>query len=109
MLHIEELRRKDRTDGACIDGAVSMSTSLTVDGAGVEASSAADAVKRLTRLWVSKNAGAAVVQQDNVEVLRPIAFAYSSPERVIGIHPLAGCGARQKLQEDLEIAKGGND
>ena len=47
---------------------------------------------------------APVVEQDEVELLRPVARGDAGPHRRVGVHPLAGRRARQQLQEDLEVA-----
>ena len=47
----------------------------------------------------------AVVEQDDVKLLRPVAGVHSGPDRVVGVHALAGGRARQRLQEDFEVLK----
>ena len=53
--------------------------------------------------------GAAVVEQDDVEGLRAVAWRDAGPEGVVGVHALAGGGAGQKLQEDFEVLERGDD
>ncbi len=52
---------------------------------------------------VGQHVGAAAVEQDQVELLRPVAVAHAGPQRRVRVHPLGGRGARQQLQEDLEV------
>ena len=42
-------------------------------------------------------------------VLRSVAGRHAGPGRGVGVHPLAGRGAGQQLQEDLEVAPGRHD
>ena len=41
-------------------------------------------------------------------VLRPVAGRDPGPDRVVRVHPLAGRGARQQLEEHLEVAERGD-
>ena len=55
---------------------------------------------------VGQDVGPAVVEQDQVEGLRPVAWRHTRPHRRVRVHPLRGRRARQQLEEDLEIAPG---
>ena len=80
-----------------------MAARARVDGADVEAGAAADAGERLAADLVGEHVRAAVVEQHDVEVLRPVARRDAGPERRVRVHALAGRRARQQLEEDLEI------
>ena len=83
-----------------------MPAGARVDRADVQAGAAADAVQRLAADLVAEHARAAVVEQHDVQLLRPVAGSDAGPERRVRVHPLAGRGARQQLQEHLEIGEG---
>jgi hypothetical protein len=70
VLHLHQLRREDGADGAGIDRAVGVAAGLAVDGAGVHAGGAADALEGLAldlgrRGWRR----ATVVEQNDMEAL----------------------------------------
>jgi len=81
---------EDGADRAAVNGPIGMTSGLAIDGAGVEAGGAADAVQRRTRFGVGKNFRATVIEQDYVELLRSIALRDAGPDGVIGIHAFAG-------------------
>ena len=76
-----------------------------VDGTDVEAGAAANAVQRLPSHCIGEHARPAVVEQHDVELLRPVVGRHAGPQRGVRIHALAGRGARQELQEDLEVGE----
>ena len=86
-----------------------MSAGLAVDGAGVHAGSAADAFEGLAFDWPGEDAGAAVVEQNDVEALGAVAGSDAGPEGVVGIHALAGCGSGQNLEHDFKVTEAGHD
>ena len=106
VLDPDELRREDRADRARVHRAVGVTAGARVDRADVEAGAAADAVRAPARPTSSReHARAAVVEQHDVELLRPVALRDAGPERRVRVHPLAGRRARQELQEDLEVGE----
>ena len=68
-----ELRGEDRADGARVDGAVGVTGGVLVDRADVHARAAADAGEGLAADRVGEDLGAAVIHEDQVELLRTIA------------------------------------
>ena len=109
LLHSHQLRRENGTNGAGIDRAIGVPTSASIDRADIEAGAATNAVQRLTSYIVSKNIGAPVIQQDQVEGLRTISLRYPCPQAGVGVHSFAGRTARQELQEDGEVLKRGQN
>ena len=101
-----EQRVEDRADRAGVDRAVGVAADPLVDRADVQAGRAADAAQRLPADLVGQRAGAAVVEQHDVHLLRPVAGRDPGPGRGVGVHPLAGRGARQQLQEHVEVRPG---
>ena len=59
-------------DGSGIHPAVGMPAHLAIHGAGVEAGAAAQAVERLAQFGIGKQARAAVVHYDKMELFRPV-------------------------------------
>ena len=98
-----EHRRQDRADGPGVDRAIGMASGAAVDGADIEAGAAADAGEGLPSDRIREDARAAVVEQHEVEGLRPVVGANSRPERGVRVHALARRRAGQQLQEDLEV------
>src|SRR5919107_3809080 len=105
----DELGRQDRTYGARIDGVVGVAAGPFVDGADVEARRTTDAVQGLPSYLVRQDVGAPVVQEDQVELLRPVAFRDPGPERGVRVHPLRRRGAGEELHEDFEVPPGRDD
>ena len=93
--------------GSGVDRAVGVAAGAFVDRADVQARRAADAVQCGPSDLVGQRIGAAVVEQDQVEVLRAVTRGDPGPQRGVRVHPLAGRGAGQQLQEHLEVAEGG--
>ena len=104
-----ELRGQDRADRARIDRAVRVPAGALVDRADVQAGAAADAVQRLAAHRVGEHRGAAVVEQHQVELLRPVAGVHPGPHRGVRVHPLAGRRPGQQLQEHLEVGEARHD
>ena len=92
--------------GPGIDRAVGLAAGPLVDRADVQARGAPDAAQRLPAERVGQDVGPAVVEQDEVERLRPVAGRDAGPDRGVRVHPLGRRRARQELQEDLEVAPG---
>ena len=61
-------------------------------------------MQRLAAQLVGEDIGTAVIEQHEVELLRPVVVTHAGPQRRVRVHPLAGGGARQQLQEHLEVA-----
>src|SRR5215210_2337097 len=89
----DELGRQDRAYGARVDGVVGVAAGPFVDGADVEARRTTDAVQGLPSYLVGQHVGTPVVQEDQVELLRPITFRDPGPERSVRVHPLRRRGA----------------
>ena len=60
----------------------------------------------LTANLVCQGCGAAVVHEDDVQVLGAVAGGYARPHGGVGVHALTGGRAGQQLGEDLEILQG---
>jgi hypothetical protein len=80
-----------------------------VDRTDVEAGRAADAAKRLAPNGIGEHMRAAVVDEHDVDLLRTVAGMYPRPHRRVGVHPLAGRGTGQQLQEGAEVLPGRQD
>src|SRR5271168_4726175 len=100
IFQLMKLRGQDRADRSGVNRSIGVAAGLAVDRAGIQASSAADALKRLLRLCVVEDGAASVVEQDDMELARAVAGMNACPQRVVGVHPLASSRARQRLQED---------
>ena len=103
VLHLLELRGEDGADGSGVDAAVGVAAGLAIDGAGVLAGCATNAVEGLAGFFVGEDFGAGVVHQDDVEILRAVAWMDAGPDGVVGVHALAGGGAGEELEHDLEV------
>ena len=101
-----EERVEDRADRAGVHRAVRVAADPLVDRARVQAGRAADAAQRLAADLVGQRAGAAVVEQHDDDLLRAVAGGHAGPGRGVGVHPLAGRGAGQQAQEDVEVLPG---
>ena len=104
LLEPLELGGEDRSDRPGVHRLVRVAAGSRVHRADVEAGRAADAAKRLASDLVGEHVGAPVVDQHQVELLRPVARAHAGPERGVRVHALAGGRARQQLQEHLHVA-----
>src|SRR5258708_38417131 len=109
MLHTQELRCENGTNGSWVDRAIGMATRARIDRANIQTGTAADTVQRLTAHFISKDIGASIVEQNQVEGLRAISRCHSCPQTGVGIHPLARRTARQQLQEDSKVLECGQD
>ena len=97
-------RVEDRADRAGVDRAVGVTAGALVDRAHVEAGRAPDAPQRLAADLVGQRAGAPVVDEHDVDLLRAVAGRHARPGRGVGVHPLTGRGPRQRLEEHVEVA-----
>jgi hypothetical protein len=75
-----------------------------VDRARVQAGRAADAAQRVAPDLVGEYVAAAAVEQDEVELPRPVAAGHARPDRRVRVHALARRRARQQREHDLEVA-----
>ena len=96
-------RGQDRADRSRVGGSVGVPAGAFVDGADVHAGAAADAVQRGAAHLVGQGGAASVVQQDQVDVLRPVVGRDAGPQRGVRVHPLAGGGPREQLHEHFEV------
>ena len=80
-----------------------MATSPFVHRAHVQAGGAADALQRFTANSIRQRVCASIVNEHNVEVLRPVALSRARPQTRVGVHPLASGGPGKQLQEHLEV------
>ena len=85
-----------------------MAAGALVDRANIQASRATDALESLVANRGGQRRGTAVIQQDQVEVLRAIAFSNTGPHGGVRVHTLRGGRARQQLEEDLQVLEGRN-
>ncbi len=60
-------------------------------------------MQRLAADLVGEHVRATAVEQDQVELLRAVAFPDAGPQRRVRVHPLGRRGARQQLQHHLEV------
>ena len=102
-------RGDDRADRARVGRAVGVAAGPLVDRAHVQAGRAPDAAQRLPAGLVGQRRRAAVVQQHQVEVLRPVAGRDPGPGRGVGVHPLGGGGPGQQREEHLQVPPGRQD
>ncbi len=102
-------RVQDRADRAGVDRAVGVPADPLVDRAHVQAGRAADAPQRLAADLVGEGAGASVVEEHDVHLLRPVTGSHAGPRRGVGVHPLAGRGPRQQPQEHVEVGERRHD
>ena len=109
VLHGLQLRGQDCADGSGVDRAVGVAAGLLVNGAGVKACAAANAIKGFAGGWISENISAAIVEQDDVKLFGAVAGRDAGPKRVVRVHALACGGAGQSLQKNAEIAERGDD
>src|SRR5271156_254356 len=75
ILQAAQMGRDDRADRALVGRAVGMAADVFENRADVEARAAADAVERVALLGVGQQLRAAIVEQDDVKLLRAVAFA----------------------------------
>src|SRR5438270_9316884 len=109
MLQIEQLRRDDRSDRALVDRTICMPTGLVINRAHVQASATADAIEGFARFLTREYICPPVIEKNDVEFLRPVAWCYARPDRIVGVHPLSGGGARKYLQKYFEISEVGHN
>ena len=96
--HALHLRREDLADGAGVDRLVGVASHAGVDGAVVHAGAAADAAQRGAQLGIRVDAGAAIVQDHQVDFLRAILLvgpARSGDQVEVGADGLARGRARE--------------
>jgi len=67
-----------------------MAAGALVDRADVHAGRAANAIQRAAPEAVGQRAGATVIQQDDVHVLRAIVLGDTGPQGGVRVHALAG-------------------
>ena len=108
VLHAGQLRRQGNTDRARVDRAVGVAAGALVDWANIQASRATDALESLVTNRGGQGRGTAVIQQDQVEVLRAIALSNTGPHGGVWVHALRGGRTRQQLEEDLQVLEGRN-
>src|SRR5262249_2816633 len=100
------LRRDDGSDGAGVGARVVMAANFAVDGAGVEAGSAPDAVQGFALFGIGEELGAAVVHEDYVKFFRAVGFpgaAGSGEEGCVDGEELSRAAAAQEFEEDREV------
>ena len=110
FLDAQQLRRQHRADRAGIDPAIGMAADRAIDRAMVHAGAAADAAQHVLHLG-AQHRGAAVVEDDDVIVLRPVEVARplrAGVERRIGRRFLAGRRARQHAQQHGRVLERGD-
>src|SRR5437773_186406 len=98
-------RRKNAADGSAIDTAVSMAADPTIHRTGVEAGAAADTLQAFTKRR-RQNLRAAVVENDQMKLLRTIQFSltsFASEDGGINAQRLPRGAARQQFQEYRQI------
>ena len=101
-----ELRGQNRTNGARVGGAVGVTACTLVHGAHVHACGATDATQCLATELIGQNSGTAVIDEDDVHVLRAVTGGHTGPHGGVGVHALTGGGTGQQLQEGLVVLEG---
>ena len=76
----DELRGKDGADRAGVDRVIGVTTHVLVHRADIHAGTATDALEGLTAYRVGKHICAAIIQQDEVELLGAITRGDACPE-----------------------------
>ena len=105
LLDADQLRRQDRADRAGVDPAIGMAADRAVDRAMVHAGAAADAAQHVLHPG-AEHRGAAVVEQHDVVLRRPVEIAIAfrpGVEGRVGRGFLAGRRARQHAQQHRGI------
>ena len=75
VLQSAQVRRDDRADRALVSCAVGVAADVLENRADIEARAATDAVERVALFGVGEQFRAAVVEQDDVKLLRAVDFA----------------------------------
>lgn len=70
--------RDDRADGAGIDPTVSMPPGMTVDGTSAQAGTTPDAIERLPKMPIGKEARPTIVQHHEMKGVRAIFFSLAA-------------------------------
>jgi hypothetical protein len=90
VLDSGQLRRQDRADRARIDGPVRVPARALVYRAHIQARAATNAVQRVPAAGVGEHGSPSVVEQNQVEFLRAVAWRDTGPHRGVRVHPLTG-------------------
>src|SRR5262245_35698630 len=100
-------RRQDASDRTRIHAAVGMAADSAINGASVQASAATNTLETFAK-WRSEYLGSAVVENDQVELLRSILLARTAcsrdNRRVYRQRLTCGCPC-QKLQENRKVSE----
>ena len=105
------LRRQNRSDRPGIDPRVIVPADLSIDGTDIQTGPATNAVESLALVRVPKHFGAPVIQDDDVELLRPIDLrAAPRPAQDGGVDRqwLSGGAPPEQLQKGREILRAGD-
>src|SRR5271156_642685 len=108
----EKIRAYDRPDRSRIDRAIRVSSDAPVDRAYVEACAASDTVQRLAQDRVGQHRAAAVIENHDVHLARPVEVAlapWSGDETGVGRQLLPGCSAREDFQKVAQVVQPRDD
>ena len=112
LIKILHVWRYHTTDRSTVRGSVSMSADVFVDRTGIQASTAADAVKAFTLLGVGENIRSSVVKQNDIHLFRTIRLVWlarTAYDRIVYGHLLTCPESRQQGPEKCEVIQGRND
>ena len=112
LLDSVKLRCQDRSDRARVHPGIIVPANLAIHRTMIQACPATDAIQRLALAFVGQHFGAAVVEQDQIELVRPINFARppgTAHERRVNGHRLSRGAAPQDGQENRQILRPRND
>ena len=108
VLQPAQMRRDHRADRTLISRSVGVAADVAVDGADIQARAAADTMKGIALLGVREQVRSLVVQQHQMEFLRPVGFARlarAAIERVVARQRLSGARGGKHRQEERQIFK----
>jgi hypothetical protein len=101
----KQLRRENRPDGARISGIIGVPTDPFINRTDIQASTASNAVEGLPPHLIRQNLRPPIVQEDQVELFRPVPGMHSGPEGGVGVHSFSRSRSREELEEHLQVLK----
>src|SRR6187549_2855932 len=106
FIHALQVRGDNTADRATVGSAISMSTNILINGTGIQAGAASDTIQAFSLLWILKNVGTAVIQQDHVHFFRSVSFIFLSWPGYDGIvnRDLLSCSkSREQRPEQTQV------
>jgi hypothetical protein len=106
LLQTAQVRRNDGTDRPAVNRAVSVPADIAKDRTDVQTRPAADATQCIPLLGIGQQQGSLIVQQHDMEFLRPVGFIRFPRPAIQGVvtrDRLARAHHRQHRQKEREI------